>query len=146
MTLNNKKLNIELNKLRDKDGNIEPKTVVKAASDPKHPLHNFFEWDDSVAGNGYRLWQARQLIVKVYKVIGEDKTFKTQIFYNIVQEGGKQVYNDIETIMSKDSLKKQLINSAVKEIEYWQNKYSTLVEVAKVIDGEELGKVKELIK
>lgn len=43
-------------------GEIEPAAVVEAARSKKSPLHDRFEWDDSVAGHQYRLQQARHLI------------------------------------------------------------------------------------
>lgn len=36
--------------------------VVKELTPPEHPYHNRLEWDDSVAGEKYRLVQAAQLI------------------------------------------------------------------------------------
>lgn len=44
---------------------ITPEAVVDAARDQTSPLHDQFEWDDSVAGEAYRLQQARALIKRV---------------------------------------------------------------------------------
>lgn len=46
-------------------GRLTPDDVVNVASDPAHPLHKSFEWDDSVAGAHYRREQARNLIKSV---------------------------------------------------------------------------------
>ena len=59
----------ELLKLQDRKGRITPQAVVDEASDPKHPLHKLFEWDDSAAARKYRLDQARELIRSVEVVI-----------------------------------------------------------------------------
>lgn len=146
MILSNEELNIELNKIRGEFGELDPKRVVEVASDVNHPLHNFFEWDNDKAGSEHRIWQARQLITKVYKIIGEDVNQKVQVYYNVVREDGVQAYHDVDTIMSTESLKHQLINTAISEIEYWQTKYSQLVELAKVVDEQELSKARELNK
>ena len=47
------------------DGVLLPERVVEVASPIDHPLHPFFEWDDSKAAHTHRLEQARQLIRSV---------------------------------------------------------------------------------
>lgn len=44
---------------------LDPEMVVTAARSKNHPLHPRFEWDDKVAGQQYRIQQARQLIGSV---------------------------------------------------------------------------------
>jgi hypothetical protein len=51
-----------LEKVRIDYGTLTPANVVDAARDPNHPLHNRFQWNDSVAGEAYRKIQARALI------------------------------------------------------------------------------------
>jgi hypothetical protein len=46
-------------------GRLDPEHVVDAAQDEHHPLHDHFEWDDSIAGHKYRLFQAEALIKRV---------------------------------------------------------------------------------
>ncbi len=46
----------------DKHKELTPGIVVEEARPVDHPLHNNFEWDDTVAGHKYRLEQARELI------------------------------------------------------------------------------------
>jgi len=57
-------------------GSLTPALVLSLAREPDHPLHKRFEWDDSVAGERYRLGQARHLIttVKVRYVNPSDDT------------------------------------------------------------------------
>ena len=45
--------------------------VVKAAENPEHPFHHLFDWDNELAGEQWRLGQARQIIssVKVRAII-----------------------------------------------------------------------------
>lgn len=54
-----------LYRVREEQGALTPKGVVDAARDEAHPLHSRFEWDDAVAGEAYRLEQARGLIRSV---------------------------------------------------------------------------------
>lgn len=46
----------------DQQGKLTPALVVQTARDPEHPLHERFEWDDSVAAEKWRLEQGHQLI------------------------------------------------------------------------------------
>jgi hypothetical protein len=50
-------------------GMLSPHAVLDAASDPRHPLHSAFDWDDSEAAAKWRLEQARTLIRSVRVVI-----------------------------------------------------------------------------
>ena len=51
--------------LEKRNRRLLPEDVVAAAADPKHVLHDYFEWDDSEAARLYRLDQARALIREV---------------------------------------------------------------------------------
>jgi hypothetical protein len=54
-----------LSQLEQESGNLNPADVVEDARDPASPLHDFFEWDDDVAAQQWRLSQARLLIRRV---------------------------------------------------------------------------------
>jgi len=54
-----------LRELEEKHGRLVKEDVVEAAKNKKHVLHDYFEWDDTVAGHLYRLEQAAQLIREV---------------------------------------------------------------------------------
>lgn len=67
------KVRSELLKIHKRDSGITPQAVVQAARSEKSPLHSHFEWDDTVAGEKFRLDQARQLIrCEVTHVVGLD--------------------------------------------------------------------------
>lgn len=57
----------------DRDGEITPDDVVVAATPEDSPIHGLFLWDNEVAGQRYRLDQARDLIrrVKVNYIPGD---------------------------------------------------------------------------
>lgn len=59
----------EFDKLYAKHKTITTDLVLKAARDAKHPLHSFFEWDDTVAAEKYRQHQALQLIMASKMVV-----------------------------------------------------------------------------
>ena len=57
--------------LKDERGRLTPDRVVDAARDEQNPLHGEFEWDDSIAAQRWRTYQARLLIGAVPLVITE---------------------------------------------------------------------------
>lgn len=52
-------------RIREDAGILTAGVVVEAARDEGHPLHDRFEWDDTVAGERFRESQARALIRSV---------------------------------------------------------------------------------
>jgi hypothetical protein len=55
--------------LENEHGRVTAEALVQAASNPRHPLHHEFLWDDSKAAHKYRLEQARVIIASVRIVI-----------------------------------------------------------------------------
>lgn len=53
---------LALAQIAGKGGRLTAEKVVEHAADPTHPLHGFFEWDDTEAARKYRIAQARELI------------------------------------------------------------------------------------
>lgn len=44
---------------------LRPEDIIADARNPKSPLHDAFEWDDTKAAHAYRLQQARRLIREI---------------------------------------------------------------------------------
>lgn len=57
----------------DPDEDLAVAAILTAAADPASPLHEEFEWDDSIAGRLYREGQARQMVrnVRVLVTVNE---------------------------------------------------------------------------
>ena len=64
-------LKTELLRIREERGKLTPAIVLAEATDPEHPLHDKFEWDDSVAAEKYRLAQAAQLLRVTFRQTAE---------------------------------------------------------------------------
>lgn len=50
----------------ERDARLRVDDVLHDAANPLSPLHECFEWDDTVAAYRYRQYQARKLITSVY--------------------------------------------------------------------------------
>lgn len=62
-------------------GILKPEVVVGEAADPRHPLHDRFEWDDAKAGHAHRVEQARELIRSVRVEVIVQKRRISTVFY-----------------------------------------------------------------
>src|SRR3990167_2956704 len=51
-----------LKQIKGVSKHLIPEAVVKRAENPKSPLHEYFEWNDTAAAQAYRIIQAGELI------------------------------------------------------------------------------------
>ncbi len=96
--------------LPDKRMNRElARSVVKKARAKRSVLHGYFEWDDSIAAEEYRINQAMHLVAAVRLVNpdeGEDER-PQRAFVTIRVENGGFGYYTLDEILSDDALRKR---------------------------------------
>ena len=102
----------QLEAIRLKHGDLNEMIVLDEARSPRHPLHNRFEWDDSVAGEKYRLSQAREMLRVTFRP-DPDAPTTLRAFVAIKGEGvSKSSYTPtqeaLEDPISRDILLKQM--------------------------------------
>ncbi len=89
----------ELSKLYEKHGGLKPEVVVDwAESHPDSALHSRFEWDDTVAGREYRLWQAREIITEVRVTYPDGR--EEQTYVSPIVSRGKEGYVTLVSVLS----------------------------------------------
>ena len=123
----------ELRRILDRDGVLSPEAVVKAAKNPRSPLHSHFEWDDNAASNMWRLEQARHLIKRVRVTIqpdeGSERTVRVRAYFPV---GPKEYVSTVKAL--KDSaLRQKVLKAAFRELAAFRTKYKDLKELADVI-------------
>lgn len=113
-------------------GVLRPADVVNAARPEDHPLHKYFEWNDKKAGEAYRRQQARQLITQVRVNVRDGKPI--QAWVNIIADRNtdNEGYHGIVEVLSDEERLQQLKETAAKELEYFERKYSRIEELADV--------------
>jgi hypothetical protein len=122
----------ELLKIERRYGSIEPGTVVEVARPISSPLHKYFEWDNSKAAEGYRLWQARQLVAIVTFTRGED-TIRS--FTNVMllrDDESLQGYVSTGRVLENQELRQQVVERALTELRGWAQKYRHLSELKSI--------------
>lgn len=147
--------------LSDTPEGLTPKRLVDASRAPDAPMHNEFEWDDTVAGEKYREEQARKVIQHIVVVTtNSDNVRKVRL--ELATQPGEQAegfseesdnneeetqdrayvstgerttkYVPIVCALSNEEWRKNLLSAARKDIEIFINKYHRLKELANIID------------
>jgi len=113
-------------------------SLLKKASKKSSSLYEFFDWDDSSAGEKWRLQQARGIINEI-KIIVEDKELYAFENVNISvsnssnakskNKSNSREYKTIVEIMNNPVYRKQLIQRALSEAKYWKERHSELKEL-----------------
>lgn len=95
----------ELERIEAQHGVIDPHVVLNASRDKSAPLHNHFEWDDSIAGEKWRIEQSRSLIRSV-EIIRETTEARVPAFINVASAGG---YVSAETMQCRPDLYREAL-------------------------------------
>ena len=91
-------------------GRFDPAEFIAAAKAEQHPAHDWFEWDDAVGGDKWRLHQARQFVqVTVVHEVGEHHGVEISAPAFVAQEmTGDGGYLPFE--QSTDELRAQMVS------------------------------------
>jgi hypothetical protein len=114
---------------------ITPQSVLDAGRDVSSPIHDVFEWEDSVAAEQYRLDQARRLIGHVRIVREEEppQQYKERGFVSI--SNSNNVYVPLANALSNEEYRNHLLKQAKSDCEVFQAKYRRLQELSAVISA-----------
>ena len=130
----------ELDRLTKVNGGLTAKNVVDSARSRKSPLHDFFEWSDSVAAERYRHEQARHLMRCVVVMIDDvsiktDKPIRAFIAFEkqpeSLRDDGR--YVAMHQILTDAELREQLVDEAFEELKRWEKRYNHLNEIAGIV-------------
>ena len=114
-------------------GKITPDLIIKEGEDKRSPLHKYFVWDNKVAGNNYRKWQARALIKEIRIVSYEQHDAQdVRAFVSVTTQDDKS-YQPIVEVLSNEDLRKQIILRAKKSIENWIQELKKFENFAKIV-------------
>lgn len=122
----------------DAGGNLSLQTLVDRAKKKTAPLHVEFTWDNRVAGNLWRLQEARKLVQAVEVV--HDSGTATRAFESVTvvkvsketETETRRVFRSIEDIMADPIQRDELLAQAIKDAVAWRKRYARLQELAKV--------------
>ena len=124
---------------------VTPKAIVSHARPVRSKIHDWFEWDDTVAAEKHRESQAQDMVQAVV-VVYEDKKDGPQecrAFVTIVEDNRRH-YVSTARVLSESSLKQQAINDVLRSIDQQQARLSDYKGYEKAIAT--LGRARKQIK
>ena len=122
-----------LTAIRDKRGSLSAPVVVEEAADPEHPLHDRFEWDDTVAGHRWRLEQAGALL-RVVKMPGTENKSDLRAFVAVkAQDSHRAEYVPTVEAMADEFTRRLVLRDMEREVITLKRRYEHMREFAEVV-------------
>lgn len=111
---------------------VTPDQVVERAKDKTCELHKCFTWDNRVAADKWRKYEARQIFCNliIKPVVVEEGKAPVRVFYKNDNNGYKQS----EMIFKVDNEREKLLQFALRELQAIKRKYETLNELNYIWD------------
>ena len=134
----NKKVINEILEVKKKKG-LTAKSVVEKAKNKTSAMHKLFEWDNTKAGEAWRIQQARVLINEV-KIIVENKEYYAFENVNVALDTKDSTFSRNEyfhrnEIISNNALRQQMVDRAYNYVKYWREQYKQYNEFGPIFEG-----------
>jgi hypothetical protein len=121
--------------IHERDGLLKPRAVVDEARPEESPIHDRFTWDDHVAGEKYRVYEARDLIKRVVMVLPDKPEQKVPVYVSLgsdrVGDGGG--YRPLPQVLSSEDLEREMLRTAYAELQSIRKRYADLKQLAGVM-------------
>lgn len=111
---------------------VQAEQVLDKARSEDTELHKCFEWDDGIAGEKYRLWQARNVICMLVIEEEEPPTDRPEIriFHTTEKKKG---YKPVQVIVKQQDEYAKLLERAWAELRAFKAKYKMLTELEEIL-------------
>ena len=124
----------------DKEKGLTAPNLVDASRPEDAPLHKEFEWNDRIAAELYRENRAMCLINHLHIRMEEVEGAPAVRAYVRLQTDNSRKYEYMPMVLKNPQKTTALFDMAMKELESFQRKYSSLTEFARIF--EEIEKLK----
>lgn len=113
------------------EGGVTARDVLDAARSTNSPLHSYFEWNDRVAADEWRLIQARGMMraIRVRFVDGDGITTKETRAFQIERRASQNAYEPerkyrtFQVLHGDSAFAVQMMDSAIDDLTNWRRKY-----------------------
>lgn len=130
----------ELKRIIDNHGTVTTDLLLEEARSPTHPLHKYFEWDDSVAAEKYRQQQALSMIMASRMVAsiverqrnGPPKVVGTATVRQLVspfRKGGFKMRNEA---LNEADARKAMVERKISALRSWLRETVDLPELSQL--------------
>lgn len=119
----------ELEKL-ELAGEITSEMVLDfARKNPESETYKCFEWDDSIAGEKFRRYQATHIMSSISIKIKEEPVETQRVYVSVKSSSDKtRKFKNIKEVLKDDEEYKQLVNRAKDEFVSCKEKYERLLQ------------------
>lgn len=119
------------------NGKVMTVQIVEDARNEKSPLHDYFEWDDKVASEEYRKYQAICLKnsivqIKIIKEKGAEKEIEVPILIHVTLSSNdeeEECYVTLERTLNEKDLRNQHISKILTHLQNVQYYLQLLQEI-----------------
>lgn len=130
------------NGLRRRHPEVTAEILVQAATRNSSPIHENFEWDNTIAGHAHRLDQARSMMrsIVVYDETTEGPTPPVRYLIAVVPkattpEPSMKVYIPLREAMADPTRRLEVLMQSIRDLRAFQTKYRQLTELAGVFEA-----------
>ena len=116
-------------------GKLTAANLVEISKPEDAPLHNDFEWNDTIAAQKWREQTGRTMIAMIVVTPDKDEEEKTPVrcYFNI--EKTSPIYTPTEVIFSDEAKTERLLEVAKRELKSFLVKYRTLTKLAGICNA-----------
>jgi hypothetical protein len=125
-----------LEQLKTTHSTLTADIVVSDARNSDSPLHDGFEWDNTIAAEQYRLQQARYILRSVVvKDMPGHADEEIRAFVVIKNENSDNSYVPTQIALSDDEMRQKVLMQAHRDLEALERKYNDLSELAEILQN-----------
>ena len=130
----------ELAAINAEQGRVKPQDFVDRERPDDAPGHAIFEWDDSVAGEQWRLQQART-IIRALHVTRSDDDAGGSVYVNVKPVGEDRSYQSVTNVLQRPDLLASAIQILTAKVVAAETALMELRNLASGLGDEERAKV-----
>jgi hypothetical protein len=125
--------------IEENEGKEVPQRIVDSARDETSPMHFYFEWDDEIAGEQWRLSQARYMARAIVIIQKSDKkTSSIRAFVCISNSEDNENTKESRyafsiTALQDEKMYQNLLKNAMKQLIQWKKQYENFKEFRNII-------------
>lgn len=120
----------------EKTVGLTARSLLDASRPENAPLHSAFEWNDSIAAEKHREYQARHIIHSIVVKPEKKEQEPVRAFFALATNPNESArFENITTIIATPEKRNTLLEIAMHELQAFKRKYSTLSSLKPVIDA-----------
>tara|TARA_R100001129_G_C5235625_1_gene223914 strand:- start:67 stop:537 length:471 start_codon:yes stop_codon:yes gene_type:complete len=115
----------------------DAREIVDAGRPTSSPIHSYFEWDNEIAGEEYRVIQGRKLGGSLVEIKRDDNGNSVPVrrYFTVYRSSDTlKEYVKREIVLNDEEKYLQLLEQAIRELKGMQRRYHTVVELNDIWD------------